>query len=60
MKYFFDFKLLSGAAAAGSAGPVKEPPAVGAALTVLYDPDNPRRNAPYPFSSPLVRIMSYS
>jgi hypothetical protein len=57
MKYDYDFRLLSGAAASGSAGPVKEPPAVGARIAVLYDPDKPRRNAPYPFpNNSLARI----
>ena len=55
MKFFYDFSLLSGAQANGSFGPVKAPPAVGAKITVLYDPEKPRRNTPYPFTCPLVR-----
>jgi len=56
LKYDYDFKLLSGAAASGSAGPVKEPPAVGTKITVLYDPDKRRSNKPYPFPGPLAKI----
>ena len=56
MKYRFDFHVLSGAAGSGSAGPVKSPPPVGSRITVLYDPENPRRNVPYPLPAPLVRL----
>ncbi len=52
--YFYEFPLLSGAKSRGKAGPSKSPPAVGSIIPVLYDPDNPRRNAPYPLS--LVRL----
>ncbi|MBZ5497866.1 MAG: DUF3592 domain-containing protein [Acidobacteriia bacterium] len=57
VKYHYEFSLLSGAIARGSAGPVKIPPAVGSRITVLYDPENPRRSVPYPFPSPLVKLM---
>ncbi len=49
-KYFYEFLLLSGAAAQGKAGPVKDPPEVGRTITVIYDPEKPGRNAPYPLS----------
>jgi len=49
-KYYYVFPLLSGAIAKGQAGPIKNPPAIGSTITVLYDPDNPHRNAPHPFS----------
>jgi hypothetical protein len=52
-KYYYEFPLLSGAIAKGEAGPCKNPPVIGSTIPVIYDPDNPRRNAPYPFS--LVR-----
>ena len=53
-KYYYEFVVLSGAIAKGQAGPTKRFPAVGNTLCVLYDPDSPARNAPYPFS--LVRV----
>jgi hypothetical protein len=56
MVYLYDFHVLSGAAGSGSAGPVKSPPAIGSRITVLYDPNDPRRNMPYPIPSPLVRL----
>jgi hypothetical protein len=56
MKYRYEFRLLSGAAAGGSAGPAKNPPPVGTKITVLYDPENPRRNTPYPIPSSMVRL----
>lgn len=49
-KYKYRFAVLSGAAAEGKSGPVKEPPDVGSCITVIYDRDNPRRNVPYPLS----------
>ncbi len=49
-QFFFEFPQLSGAMAKGKAGPSKKPPAIGTVIPVLYDPDNPRRNAPYPLS----------
>jgi len=49
-KYYYEFPLLSGAIAKGEAGPCKKPPVIGSTIPVVYDPDNPRRNAPYPFS----------
>jgi hypothetical protein len=52
-KFQYEFPLLSGAIARGVSGPSKNPPAIGSIICVLYDPDNPRKNAPYPLS--LVR-----
>jgi hypothetical protein len=46
----YEFVLLSGAIAKGRSGPARKPPAVGSTICVLYDPENPRRNAPYPLS----------
>jgi hypothetical protein len=48
----YEFALLSGSIAKGRSGPTRKPTAVGATFCVFYDPDNPRRNAPYPL--PLV------
>lgn len=49
-KFYYEFPLLSGAIARGRAGPAKKPPAIGATIPVLYDPESPRRNVPYPLS----------
>lgn len=49
----FTFPLLSGATASGRSGVSSTPPAIGSAITVVYDPDQPTRSAVYPFS--LVR-----
>jgi hypothetical protein len=48
----YEFQTLSGSMAKGRSGPNRKPFAIGATLCVFYDPDNPRRNAPYPL--PLV------
>lgn len=52
--FTYEFPLLSGAVSKGKAGPSKNPPVIGSIILVLYDPENPRRNAPYPLS--LVRL----
>jgi len=49
----YEFRLLNGALVKGKVNRSK-PPVVGAPLCVLYDPENPRRNALYPLS--LVRL----
>ena len=51
----YEFVLLNGATAKGR-GQSRRPPAVGSPVCVLYDPENPRRSAPYPFS--LVRLTT--
>ena len=53
----YEFRLLNGALAKGKVNRSK-PPVVGAPLCVLYDPENPRRNALYPLS--LVRLEHVS
>jgi hypothetical protein len=55
-KYYYDFTLVSGGSGKGSSGPVKLPPAVGDRITILVDSENPGRNMPYPFASPLVQL----
>lgn len=50
---YYEFPLLSGAIAKGRGGPSRTPAGIGATICVLYDPENPRKNAPYPL--PLVR-----
>ncbi len=49
----FRFPLLSGAVASGKSGASSKPPAVGSVIYVVYDPERPSRNRPYPM--PLVR-----
>ena len=49
----YQFAQMSGALAKGETGPRKKPPAIGSTISILYDPENPGRNSPYPFS--LVR-----
>jgi len=46
----FAFPLLSGAVASGKGCASSKLPALGSVITVVYDPDQPRRNAVYPFS----------
>ena len=50
----YEFLLLNGATAKGRGGQSRRPPAVGSPICVLYDPENPRRNAPYPLT--LVKL----
>jgi hypothetical protein len=45
----YEFRLLSGAIAKGRTNAFK-PPVEGSPVCVLYDPENPRRNALYPLS----------
>lgn len=52
-KVYYQFTELSGATHPGRYDKNKRPLPVGSLLTVVYDPNNPRRSAPYPFS--LVR-----
>ena len=47
--YEYEFTTLAGRKVTGKSGPGKSP-AVGSSVWVLYDPDNPRGNAVYPFS----------
>jgi len=49
----YRFPLMSGAIATGKSDTPRKPPSVGTVLCVVYLPDEPRRNAPYPFA--LVR-----
>lgn len=54
VRIHYAFALLSGATAYGKGGPMKNPPDVGSAIAVIYQPDDPRRNAPYPL--PFARL----
>jgi len=49
----YDFLLPGGSKEKGSGLMKRGPAEIGALVTVIYDPDEPRRNAPYPFE--LVR-----
>lgn len=51
--FMYTFQVFSGATAEGKGGPVSKPPAIGSVICVLYDAEQPSRNAPYPL--PLVR-----
>jgi hypothetical protein len=53
--YTYEFPLLGGGTEKGNSGEISKPPAVGSTICVIYDRDNPGRNAPYPFA--LVRVM---
>jgi hypothetical protein len=53
----YEFPLLSGSIAEGKSAASHKPPAIGSTIPVVYDPENPRQNAPYPFS--LVRLAHW-
>jgi hypothetical protein len=44
----YEFVTLSGSVLQGRAQTATKPAAVGSLVTVIYDPDNPRRNTLYP------------
>lgn len=50
----YEFQILSGATRAGHYDVSKKAPEVGATLNIVYEPDDPRRQARYPLS--LVRV----
>lgn len=51
----YEFRLMSGGLATGKSSPKRKLPAIGAAVCVVYDRDNPRRNSMYPME--LVRVV---
>jgi hypothetical protein len=51
----YEFRMLSGAVAKGSTAG-RNAIAIGAPVCIIYDPDNPRRNAIYPL--PFVRLAN--
>lgn len=53
IRVLYEFRLLNGTVVKGKANRSK-PPIEGTTVCVLYDPENPRRNAIYPLS--LVRL----
>lgn len=50
----YEFPLPGGGTRKGRGGRVRIEPQTGSLVTVLYDPENPKRNAPYPLE--LARI----
>ncbi len=44
----YEFAQSSGARGQGKSGPMRKLPPIGSTLCVIYDPENPRRSAPYP------------
>lgn len=50
---YYEFRVMSGATRAGRYASQKGPPADGTTIRIVYDPDQPERNMPYPL--PLVR-----
>ena len=51
----YEFPLMDGGVGKGRGGQTRKPAAVGSTITVVYDRDNPKRNAPYPFD--LARVV---
>ena len=51
----YEWRALSGALRSGRHDITKNPPPVGAHIPIVYDRENPKRQAPYPFS--LVRVV---
>ena len=50
----FAIALPGGSLQRGRSGPSRHPPAIGATVCILYDPERPKRNTAYPL--PLVRL----
>ncbi|MEO8484657.1 MAG: DUF3592 domain-containing protein [Acidobacteriota bacterium] len=46
----YEFRTLSGAVRTGKSSTSSKPPAIGAVICVLYDPELPQRHAVYPLS----------
>jgi Protein of unknown function (DUF3592) len=54
----YEYRILSGATKTGRSGPMRKPPGIGSSIVVIYDPEDPRRQALYPL--PLVRLRMRS
>jgi hypothetical protein len=50
----YEFQLLNGSVAKGRSAGGRRPPGVGTRCCVIYDPENPKRNAMYPM--PMVKL----
>jgi hypothetical protein len=50
----YEFSVLSGAVVSGRRSSSSKPPEIGSTIWVLYDPERPKLNRPYPLS--LVRL----
>jgi hypothetical protein len=46
----YQFRVLAGTIATGKAAASTKSAAVGSTISVVYDPERPTRNRPYPFS----------
>lgn len=46
----YDFATMSGVRMTGKCGATKSSPGPGSTIVVIYDPDQPKRNKPYPFA----------
>ena len=51
----YEFPLHGGGVGKGRGGTSRKPPAIGSAITIVYDRENPRRNAPYPLQ--MVKVV---
>lgn len=51
----YEFRLPDGTVRRGRGGKGYHPPEIGSIIPVLFDPEHPRRNAPYPLE--LVRVQ---
>jgi hypothetical protein len=52
----YEFAIVGGGVATGKASTSRKPPAIGSIITVVYDPDRPRRSRPYPFPWATPRV----
>jgi hypothetical protein len=50
----YEFRLNNGEVMKGRGGQMRNPPELGSVVTIIYDVENPKRNAPYPLD--LVRV----
>ena len=55
-EFRYRFAMFSGSIGQGRGRPRRNPPEIGSTICVIYDPDHPSTNAPYPFQ--LVRPRS--
>jgi hypothetical protein len=47
----YEFRLPDGTQVKGRGGQSRTPPEIGSIVTVLYNPERPRSNAPYPLDA---------
>ena len=56
--FHYDFAPLGGSVTSGKSPPTRRLAPVGATVCVIYDPENPRRNAPYPME--MVKVVNFA